>query len=64
MALIDKGKDAQFDKDLEDSAYECFKETNLDTVSDPLVYMEWLLDGAHKSDIGVIHRLIRDKLNR
>lgn len=62
MALIDKGWDNQFELDITRASIQAYREADLESMNDFIDSLRWLLEGAHKSDIGVIHRLIRDKL--
>lgn len=66
MALIDKGADEEFYSnlaELDDIYANRFEHSgeHLDEFRDAI---EWLIQGAHKSDIGVIHRMIREKLRK
>lgn len=62
MALIDKGLNEEFIDDLGWASVDCWTEGQTNDAADFKLGILWLLEGAHKSDIGVIHRLIRDKL--
>lgn len=69
MALKDNGADEQFYTDLLDIADKFAEENDTTGLVHPEVAaggfyrtIEYLIDGAHKSDIGVLHRMIRNKL--
>lgn len=63
MAIKDRGMDETFLADLDelDQLYAGDSELSLGQLSDVI---EWLLKDVHKSDVGVVHRIIRNKLGR